>query len=75
MSREVVVDLLPRIQAAADAYRDASEAARLLAQQRDELIVTAVDAGVPYREIARAAGVVVSRVTTIVGNIGSVHYL
>jgi hypothetical protein len=65
---EVLPDLLPRIRGAADHAREARDAAELAQQRRDELIVTAADAGLTNKAIGQAAGIHPSLVTRIVGN-------
>jgi hypothetical protein len=65
---EVVPDLLPRITAAAHASHDAEDAWRLMIRQRDQLVVSAVDAGVSQRSIAAAAGLSKGRVIAILCN-------
>jgi hypothetical protein len=76
MSRaEVVPDLLPRIASAAEHVRDAEDARQLRIQQRNALIVAAVDAGVSQREVARAAGLARSRIVGILLADGAVDEL
>lgn len=65
---EVVPDLLPRITAAAHAARDAEDAWRLRVRHRDQLVTSAVDAGVSQRSIAAAAGLSKGRVIAILAN-------
>jgi hypothetical protein len=65
---EVVPDLLPRIAAAKRAVEDATDALKDRRQQRDDLIVRAVDAGVSQREIAAAAGVKQPRIIRILAD-------
>jgi hypothetical protein len=65
---EVLVDLPTRIATAAATVRDAATSHRLAVQTRDELIVQAVDEGVPQRAIAAAAGFKsAAHITTILG--------
>jgi hypothetical protein len=66
--REVLPDLLPRIRRAAQESRDAADAATLRQRQRDELIVRAVDEGIPQRVVAEAAGLSKGRIIAILGN-------
>lgn len=75
MGREVVPDLLPRIQAAAAEHRDAVEAARLAQVTRDELIAQADQEHITQTAIAKAAGLARSRIVTILGNFESSHYV
>jgi hypothetical protein len=64
---EGVADFIPRLQAAAEAVRDADQARRLRHRQRNLLVVEAVDAGVSQRAVARALGIAQSRVITLLG--------
>jgi hypothetical protein len=73
--REVVPDLLPRIQRAAAEARDAVDAAQLAQRLRDQLIVQAVDAGISQRHVAAAAGVSKGRIIAILGNAYTEHLL
>jgi hypothetical protein len=72
---EVVPDLLPRIEAAARAVRDADDMRLLRTQQRDQLIVAAVDAGITQRAVAAAAGVSRSRIVGILLRDGALDEL
>lgn len=66
MSRaEVLPDLLPQIEAAARAARDAEDSWRLAIRLRDALVVDAVDAGISHRHIAAASGLSKSRIVGI----------
>jgi len=67
--REVLPDLIPRIRAATEHAKDADDHAKLLYRQRDELIVSAVDAGIAQRAVAEAAGISKSRVVAILGDV------
>ncbi len=62
---EVRLDLSPRLEAAAAAVRDAKEALQLKLEQRDQLIVQAVDEGMQQRVVARLAGVSQTRVIAV----------
>jgi len=73
--REVVPDLLPRIERAAADARDAVDAAQLAQRLRDQLIVQAVDAGISQRHVAKAAGVSKGRIIAILGNAFTEHLL
>jgi hypothetical protein len=54
---EVRIDLSPRLQQAGKEAGDAKLRWRLLVEQRDELIVQAVDEGMQQRHVADLAGV------------------
>ena len=60
--------LVSRIRTAAEETRVATSEARQLQQARDELIVEAVDSGLPQRDVAAAAGISKSRIIAILGN-------
>lgn len=55
--RVVLSDLTPRLEAAANAVKDAELEYRLALEQRDALVVQAVDEGMQQRRVAKAAGV------------------
>lgn len=62
-------ETLTRIMELSRRAREATDAARLIQQQRDSLIVEAVDReGAKAREVAAAAGISRARVTVILGN-------
>ena len=64
--REVLTPMPERLAAAARAVADADAALSLARQQRDQLVVQAVDVdGISQRAVARAAGVTVGRVCAI----------
>lgn len=62
---EVLLDFLPRIEAAADEIDDARALVRAATQRRDQLILDAVDAGVSQRAVAKAARVGQPRIIRI----------
>jgi hypothetical protein len=64
----VLADLPTRIAAAAKTARDADASARLAHDQLHQLIVEAVDEGMPQRAVAKAAGwKSAGRVTAVLG--------
>ena len=65
MSTEVRTDVTPRLKAAAAAVTDTRDAYHLALDQRDELVVEAVDQGISQRTVATAAGVQVGRISAI----------
>jgi hypothetical protein len=70
-AREVLTPMPERLAAAARAVADANAALQLARQQRDELVVSAIDEeGISQRAVARAAGLTVGRVCAILANPG-----
>lgn len=61
----VLTDLPTRIKAAAEETRDAREAYDLATEQRNKLIVEAVDGGMTQKEVATLAGVAKGRISAI----------
>lgn len=55
--RAVLSDLTPRLEAAARAVKDAEVEYKLSLEQRDTLVVQAIDEGMTGRRVAQAAGV------------------
>lgn len=69
--REVVTPMPERLAEAARAVADAVAALDLAREQRDELVVEAVDSGaMSQRAVAAAAGITVPRVSAILGKSG-----
>ena len=66
MVSTVLTDMNPRLEAAAAAVKDAEAALADAREQRDALVVTAIDQGMSQRAVARAAGISVARVCAIV---------
>lgn len=66
----VAIDYRPRLEAAADAVRDAKESLALKVRQRNEIVVAAHDAGgMSQREILKAAGLKsTGTITSILAN-------
>lgn len=64
---EVLLDFLPRIEAAANELDDAKALVHAATQRRNQLIVDAVDAGVSQRAVAKAARVGQPRIIGILG--------
>lgn len=64
---EVLLDFLPRIEAAARELADAHEQVKAATLRRNQLIIDAVDAGVSQRAVAKAAGVGQPRIIGILG--------
>lgn len=62
---EVRTDLTPRLNAAAQAVRDAEQALRDARERRDELIIDAANDGMVQRQVASAAGVSQTRVIAV----------
>lgn len=65
MGEAVRVDLTPRLQAAAEEVEQLRETLARHLQQRDELIVQAVDEGMTQAAAARAARIKPSTITAI----------
>lgn len=65
MTTTVLTDMNPRLEAAAAAVKDSEEALAAAREQRDRLVVTAIDQGMSQRAVARAAGISVARVCAI----------
>jgi len=65
---EVLPDLTPRIKAAAAAVADAKEAYDLALEQRDQLIVDAIDGGMSQQAVATIAGVAKGRISAILAS-------
>ncbi len=65
MCSAVLTVMHPRLEAPAAAVISAREALAVHVEQRDELVVAAVDQGMPLRAVARAARVSVARVCAI----------
>lgn len=57
MSQTVLTDLVPRLESARDAVKDAQVELELALEHRNELIVQAVDEGLTQKTVATAAGV------------------
>jgi hypothetical protein len=68
MATLVLTDVLPRLIAAGRAVRSAHDAHQAELELRDDLVVAAVDHGINQREVARAAGVSVARISAILAN-------
>ena len=64
---EVLLDFLPRIEAAADELDDAKQLVHAATLRRNMLIIRAVDAGVSQRAVAKAARVGQPRIIGILG--------
>ncbi len=69
-TRAVLSDLEPRLRAAGAAVASANDAYRAALEVRDELVVAAVDGGMSQRATARAAGLCLSRITSILLHAG-----
>lgn len=65
MPQQVITDLVPRLNAARDAVRDAREVLAAELQKRDQLIVNAIDEGMAQRAVASHAGVSGTRVVAV----------
>ena len=65
---EVLPDLTPRLRAATAAVRDAKDAYELALQQRDELVVEAIDSGMSQKAVAAIAGVAKGRISAILAS-------
>lgn len=65
---EVLTDLPARITAAAASVRDARDAYDLALEQRDGLIVEAIDDGMSQLKVAELAGVRKGRISAILAN-------
>jgi hypothetical protein len=64
--REILTSMPERLAAAAVAVKEANDAAHLARQQRDQLVVEAIDVdGLSQRTVAVAAGITVARVSAI----------
>ena len=63
MPELVLTDMNARLRAAAAAVTDHRDAYRAAVEQRNALVVTAVDEGMSQRAVAAAAGIAVSRVS------------
>ena len=64
-AQPVLVDMKPRLEAAAVAVRDSKDAYDAAMELRNELVATAVDEGMSQRAVARATGLAISRITSI----------
>lgn len=62
---EVLTDLPARLEAAAKEVRERKDAYNLALQQRNELIVAAVDDGMSQKKVADLAGIHKGRMTAI----------
>ncbi|MDO8107161.1 hypothetical protein Q6348_08120 [Isoptericola sp. b441] len=65
MVSTVLTDMNPRLEAAAAAVADAREVLDDVREQRDMLVVAAIDQGMSQRAVAKAAGISVGRVVAI----------
>lgn len=65
---EVLPDLTPRMKAAQESVRDAKDAYDLALQQRDELVVDAIDRGMSQKAVAGILGVAKGRVSAILAS-------
>lgn len=65
MQKTVLTDMNARLDAAGAAVASAEGSLKVKREQRDELVVKAVDEGMPQRAVAKAAGVSVARVSAI----------
>lgn len=63
--KPVLSDMKPRLEKAAAAVVDARDAYNAALEQRNELVLAAVDNGMSQRQVAKAAGVSVGRITAL----------
>lgn len=71
MPKPVLTDMYTRLAAAAREVSDARASYRDAVELRNELIEAAVDEGMSQRKVAAAAGVSLSRVTSVLLHLGS----
>ncbi len=69
-SSPVLVDMPPRLAAAAAATRDAEDRLRAARELRNELVVAAVDGGMSQRAVSRVTGLAISRVNALLLELG-----
>lgn len=66
MPKEVAAELAQRIEAATVAKIDAQEVCRIKERRWRQLVMEAIDEGVPVGQVAKVAGVVPSRIIAVI---------